>query len=316
MPADTSSPPGAPALSRRPRRTRARHRDTASAYVLLAPALALLAVWFLYPIVSSFLLSVQAVNVFHYSQRTWVGLANFQRLLSDPVFRSTIRITLTFVLIVVPAQTVLALLAAVLVQGLRRLRTFYRTALFVPYVTSTVAVTAVFMDLFTVHSALPVFFSRLGLADVSWFADVHLALPFLAMIYVWMNLGLYMVIFLSGLQTVPAELYEAARVDGAGAVHELLFITVPSLRPFVLFVVISGMIGAFQIFDQAYVVSGGTVLGGPAGATSTIVIFIFAQAFRYNKLGSASAAAVLFLVVVSLATLVMRRIFREETRAA
>jgi multiple sugar transport system permease protein len=151
---------------------------------------------------------------------------------------------------------------------------------------------------------------------VSWFADVHLALVFLASIYVWMNLGLYMVIFLSGLQTVPAELYEAARVDGASAMHELLFITIPSLRPFVLFVVISGMIGAFQVFDQAYVIAGGTVLGGPAGATSTIVIFIFAQAFRYNKLGPASAAAVLFLVVVSLATLVLRRVFREETRAA
>jgi multiple sugar transport system permease protein len=314
MPAEAPQPPGAVALSRR-RRLRPRRRDTAAAYVLLAPALALLAAWFLYPIVSSFLLSVQSVNVFHYSQRAWVGLANFRQLLSDPVFRSTIRITLTFVLIVVPAQTVLALIAAVLLQGLRRLSTFYRTALFVPYVTSTVAVTAVFMNLFTVHSALPAAFARLGLPDVSWFADVHLALPFLAMIYVWMNLGLYMVIFLSGLQTVPPELYEAARVDGAGAAHELLFITIPSLRPFLLFVVISGMIGAFQIFDQAYVISGGTVLGGPAGATSTFVIFIFAQAFRYNKLGIASAAAVLFLVVVSLATLVTRLVFREETRA-
>ncbi|HUI71728.1 MAG TPA: sugar ABC transporter permease [Spirochaetia bacterium] len=313
MPADS------PALSGHTRRWLGKlsgRGDTAAAYVLLAPALLLLAVWFLYPIVSSFLLSAQAVNVFHYSKRTWVGLANYRELLSDPVFRSTIRITLAFVLIVVPAQTVLALLAAVLVQSLRRLSTFYRTALFVPYVTSTVAVTAVFMDLFTVHAALPAFFSRFGLPDVSWFADVHLALPFLAMIYVWMNLGLYMVIFLSGLQTVPPELYEAARVDGARGIHELLFITIPSLRPFVLFVVIAGMIGAFQVFDQAYVVSGGTVLGGPAGATSTIVIFIFAQAFRYNMLGSASAAAVLLLAVVSVATLIMRRVFREETRAS
>jgi multiple sugar transport system permease protein len=289
-----------------------RGAETAAAYVLLAPALALLALWFLYPIVSSFLLAFQRVNVFHYSQRTFVGIENFRQLLSDRTFPATMRITLTFVLLVVPAQTVLALGAAVLVNGLGRLRTLYRTVLFIPYVTSTVAVTAVFMDLFTVHSALPVFFSRLGLPDVSWFADVKLALVFLAGIYVWMNLGLYMVVFLSGLQTVPPELYEAARVDGATAARELLTITLPSLRPFVVFVVLSGMIAAFQVFDQAYVVSGGTVLGGPAGATSTIVIYIFAQAFRYNHLGTASAAAVLFLVVVTLATFAARRFLQEE----
>lgn len=286
---------------------RRRRAETAAAYTLLAPALLLLAAWFLYPILSSFLLSVQQVNVFHYSERRFVGLDNFRALFSDPTFPTTIRITLTFVLLVVPAQTVLALLAAVLVNGLRRLRTLYRTVLFVPYVTSTVAVTAVFMDLFTVHAALPVLFSRMGLPDVSWFADVHLALVFLALIYVWMNLGLYMVIFLSGLQTVPGELYEAARVDGASAWRELASITVPSLRPFVVFVVLSGMIAAFQVFDQAYVISGGTVLGGPAGATSTIVIYIFAQAFRYNHLGPASAAAVMFLLVVFAATFAVRR---------
>jgi multiple sugar transport system permease protein len=305
-------PPGT--LSSSGSHWRRRHAETAAAYILLAPALLLLGVWFIYPILSSFVLSFQTVNIFHYSQRRFIGLVNFQQLASDPVFRSTIRITFTFVLLVVPAQTFLALLAAVVVQSTGRMRTLYRTVFFVPYVTSTVAVTAVFMDLFTLHSALPELFSHVGLPDVSWFADVRLALVFLAMIYVWMNLGLYMVVFLSGLQTVPPELYEAARVDGANKLHEFFYITVPSLRPFVFFVFVSGMIAAFQVFDQAYVISGGTVLGGPAGATSTIVIFIFAQAFRYNKLGYASAAAVLFLVIVTLATTVLRRAFREETR--
>jgi len=294
---------------------RRRRSETAAAYVLLAPALLFLGLWFLYPIISSLLLSVQQVNVFHYSQRRLVGLDNFRQLFSDRTFPATVRITLTFVLLVVPAQTVLALLAAILVNGLGRLRTLYRTVLFLPYVTSTVAVTAVFMDLFTVHAALPVLFSRLGLPDVSWFADVKLALVFLAGIYAWMNLGLYMIIFLSGLQTVPPELYEAARVDGASPARELVSITIPSLRPFVVFVVLSGMIAAFQVFDQAYVVSGGTVLGGPAGATSTIVIYIFAQAFRYNKLGPASAAAVVFLLVVSVAAFAVRRFLQEDPRA-
>jgi multiple sugar transport system permease protein len=283
--------------------------------VLLAPALLLLLAWFLYPILSSFQLSFQTVNVFHYSERHFAGLSNYLSLFHDPMFWSTVRITLTFVLLVVPVQTLLSLLAAVAVHGTGKAGAVYRTLYFIPYVTSTVAVTSVFMNLFTVHAFLPSLLGRLGLPDVSWYADVTLALPFLAVIYVWMNIGLYMVIFLSGLQTVPRELYEAARVDGAGTGRELLSITVPALRPFILFVLVSGLIAAFQIFDQAYVVSGGTVLGGPAGATSTIVIFIFAQAFRYNKLGYASAAAVLFLAIVFSATALLRRLFREETRA-
>lgn len=292
-----------------------RREEHLAAYLLLGPALLLLGAWFIYPILSSFVLSFQSVNIFHYSERRFAGWDNYLQLARDPVFRTTIRITVTFVLLVVPAQTVLSLLSAVLVQSTGRALTLYRTLFFIPYVTSTVAVTAVFMDIFTLHAPLPALLSRLGLPDVSWFADVRLALVFLAVIYVWMNIGLYMVVFLSGLQTVPSELYEAARVDGANRAQEFFFITLPSLRPFTFFVLVSGMIAAFQIFDQAYVISGGTVLGGPAGATSTIVIFIFAEAFRYNKLGYASAAAVLFLVVVFAATAGLRRAFREETHA-
>jgi len=286
-----------------------RLRETAAAYILLAPALILLAVWFAYPIISSVLLSFEKVNVFHYAERRFIAFANYRSLFEDPVFGSTIRITITFV-------TILALLAALIVNGARRGRTFFRTAFFIPYVTSTVAVTAVFMDLFTVRHPLPRLFALVGLPDTSWYADVHLALPFIALIYVWMSIGLYMVIFLSGLQSISPELHEAAMVDGANRAQVFWRITLPLLRPFTFFVLVSGMIQAFQVFDQAYVVSGGTVLGGPAGATSTIVIYIFAEAFRYNRLGTASSAAVILLFVVSAATAALRSIFREEAAVA
>jgi multiple sugar transport system permease protein len=293
---------------------RRRLGEHAAAYLLLAPALTLLAVWFLYPIASSFVLSFQAVNIFRFSEREFVGATNYRELLTDPVFHNAIRITLTFVLLVAPTQTVLALLAAAVVNTTGAAKVFFRTAFFVPYVTSTVAVTTVFMHLFTAGRPIPRFLSGLlGLPDVSWYANVNLALLFLAIIYVWMNLGLYMVIFLSGLQTVPAMLYEAAVVDGANPLQSFWYITVPSLRPFTFFVLVSGMIQAFQVFDQVYVISGGSVLGGPAGATTTLVVFIFAEAFRYNKLGYASAAAVVLLGIVLTATLVVRRVFREET---
>lgn len=293
--------------------TRRAWRETAAAYTLLGPALLFLIVWFVYPIISSVLLGFQHVNVFHYSQRHFIGLANYRALFQDALFHSTIRITLTFVLVVVPAQTVVALLLAVLVNGAKRGRGFFRTAFFVPYVTSAVAVTAVFMNLFTVNAFLPRLFTAVGLPNVSWYANVHLALPFLALIYVWMSVGLYMVIFLTGIQSIPSELPEAATVDGANRVQIFWFITLPSLRPFTFFVVLSGMIQAFQIFDQAYVVASGTILGGPAGATSTIVIYIFAEAFRYNRLGVASSAAVILLVVISAATALMRMVFKGES---
>ncbi len=293
-----------------------RLRETGAAYLLLAPALILLAVWFAYPIVSSVLLSFEKVNIFHYSQRQFIALANYRSLFADPVFGSTIRITITFVLLVVPAQTILALTAALIVNGTRRGRTFFRTAFFIPYVTSTVAVTAVFMDLFTVGHPLPRLLALVGFPDTSWYASVTLALPFIALIYVWMNIGLYMVIFLSGLQSIAPELSEAAMVDGADRPQIFWRITLPLLRPFTFFVLVSGIIQAFQVFDQAYVVSGGTVLGGPAGATSTIVIYIFAEAFRYNRLGTASSAAVILLVIVSTATAILRSIFREEAAVA
>jgi multiple sugar transport system permease protein len=292
---------------------RQRRSENLAAYVLLAPALILLTIWFVYPILSSFVLSFQTVNIFHFSQRDFIGWENYRELLSDPVFHDAIRITLTFVLLVVPAQTVLALLAAAVVNSTGAAKVVFRTAFFVPYVTSTVAVTTVFMHLFTAGRPIPTFFTQLfRLPNVSWYADVNLALVFLAIIYVWMNLGLYMVIFLSGLQTVPPMLYEAAVVDGANPLQSFWYITVPSLRPFTFFVLVSGMIQAFQVFDQVYVVSGGSVLGGPAGATTTLVVFIFAEAFRYNNLGYASAAAVVLLAIVLTATVVVRRIFREE----
>jgi multiple sugar transport system permease protein len=123
-----------------------------------------------------------------------------------------------------------------------------------------------------------------------------------------MYIGLYIVIFVSGLQTIPQNLYDAAMVDGANAWARFRYITVPSLRPFVYFVVVAGLIQALQVFDQAYVITGGTLLGSPAGATSTLVIFMYQQAFRLNALGYGSAAAVFLLIIVFLGTLLTRRI--------
>jgi multiple sugar transport system permease protein len=286
--------------------------DWGAAAMLLLPAALLLGLWFIYPIVETFILSLQHVDEFNFAHRSYIGLHNFSQLAHDPAFRHSLYITLVFVVFVVPAQTVLSLVLASILQSVGVGRVLFRTAFFVPYMASTVAVTTVFMKLFVSGAPLANLGAHLGLPNTTWYADVHLALPFLVVVYVYMYVGLYIVTFVSGMESIPRELYEAAKVDGAGAMERFRFITVPSLRPFVIFVVVAGMIQAIQIFDQAYVVSGGSILGSPAGATSTLVVFIYQQAFRLNALGYGSAGAVILLLVVLFGTLVTRRLIPER----
>jgi multiple sugar transport system permease protein len=291
------------------------HRDWAAAYVLIAPAAALLGYWFIYPIVETFVLSFQHVNLFHFSERNYVALQNFDQLWHDPAFHHSLYITLIFVIFVVPAQTLFAIFLAAVLHSVGVGKTLFRTAFFVPYMTSTVAVTTVFMKLFVSGGPLSdLAASVLRLPNTTWFAEPSYALPFLVIVYVYMYIGLYVVVFVSGIEDIPSDLFEAARVDGAGAVQQFRFVTVPSLRPFVIFVVVAGLIQAVQIFDQAYVIaSSGTILGSPAGATATLVIFIYEQAFRLNNLGYGSAAAVVLLAIVFLGTLITRRLMPERT---
>lgn len=297
---------------RRTLREKASREGWGTAYALLLPGLALLGIWFIYPIVESVLLSFQSVNEFNFDQRSFSGLSNYHQLITDPAFRHALYTTLIFVVFVVPLQTIAALAVAAVLHSATVAKTVFRTAFFLPYMVSTVAVTTVFMRLFTKGGTLADLAVHIGVPNTTWYADVNLALPFLVIVYVYTYVGLYIVTFVGGMESVPPELYEAARVDGAGALRRFFSITVPLLRPFVVFVVVAGLIQAVQIFDQAYVVSGGTVLGSPAGATSTLVVFIYQQAFRLNDVGYAAAAAVALLVIVFVGTAVTRRLLPEE----
>ncbi len=289
-------------------------RDWGAAYVLLAPAAGLLGLWFIYPIVDTVVLSFQRVNLFQFSQRTYVGFSNFHQLLDDPAFHHSLFITLVFVVVVVPAQTAAALALAAVLQGVQVGRTFFRTTFFLPYMTSTVAVTTVFMKLFVIGGPLAAVASAVfGVANATWYAQPNLALAFLVIVYVYMYIGLYVVVFLGGIENVPVELHEAAKVDGAGVVQRFRFVTVPSVRPYIFFVVVAGFIQAVQVFDQAYVIaSNGAILGSPAGATATLVIFLYQQAFRLNNLGYGSAAAVVLLLIVFAGTVLTRRLLPER----
>ena len=295
-----------------PRRGLIGRHETRAAWLMLAPALALLAWWCASPIVQSIVLSFQSVSKYQLSERQFIGLDNYTQLFSDPAFGSSVGITITFVLGVVPAQTVLALVVAATLHGATRGKAAFRTAFFVPYMTSTVAITTIFMQLFVKSGPITSILALFGFPNTTWYADPSLALAFLVIIYVYMFVGLYIVIFVGGIETVPAELYEAASMDGAGVFRRFWTVTLPGIRPFAVFVLVAGVIQAVQVFDQAYVISGGTVLGSPAGATSTIVIFIYQQAFRLSNIGYASAATVLLLVIVIIGGVISRRVGSKE----
>ena len=281
---------------------------------MLAPAIALLAWWYAVPIVESVVLSFQHVAEFDFSQRSFAGLQNYQQLIHDPAFRKSLEITAAFVLGVVPAQTVVALLIAALLNSVSRAQGAFRAAYFVPYMTSTIAITTIFMQLFVKGGVASTALSVVGIANQTWYASTHLALAFLVIVYVYMFVGLYIVIFTGGMQTIPKDLYEAASIDGAGPIRQFWSVTLPGVRPFMAFVVVTGIIQAVQVFDQAYVIAGGTVLGSPAGATSTIVIFIYQEAFRLLDIGYASAATVFLLVCMILLGLISRRFTPRSDR--
>lgn len=282
------------------------------AYLFVFPAFFVIAAVIIYPIIQSFVMSFQQIDLLNYSQREFVGLRNYIEIFKSPTFTRSLKLTLMFVAVVVPIQSFISLMISILLHRIKKGKTFFRAGLFVPYITSTVAVTMVFMRLFTKNGPLTLLFTKLGFANVTWFANMKLAFPFLSTLYIWKNFGFYVLLFMNGLNTISPELYEAAEMDGANGLRKFYHITLPMLRPFLLLVFITEMIDAFKVFDEIYVLSRGGSLGSPAGSMLTLVAYIYAQAFRYNNLGYGAASSVVLLVFVWLVTTVLRRSFSDE----
>ena len=167
------------------------------------------------------------------------------------------------------------------------------------------------MYLFKADGLVNALLAKFGIQGPTWFNDVRFALPSIMMMAIWSSVGNYMVIFLAGLQDIPSELYEAAEVDGANKFQRFFKITLPMLRPIVFFNLVMSLIGTFQVFDQAYVVSQGT--GGPLDATMTVVLDIYRTGFRDFNMGYASAMAFVLFVIILILTLIQRKLFKEET---
>jgi multiple sugar transport system permease protein len=285
-------------------------------WLFAAPALMAIAVFFVVPVAAALLMSATDFDIYALANLRnvrFIGLGNYLQLLQTPLFWRALLNTLFFVVIGVPLSISASLGAALLLHSrLARFRGFYRTALFAPVVTTLAAVAVVWIFLLhTRYGLINYGLSWLGLRPVDWLGDPHWAMPAIVLLSVWKNFGYNMIILLAGLQAIPAELYEAAQLDGAGTRATFRHVTVPALAPMLLMVSILTMAGHFQIFAEPYVMT----QGGPAERTVTVLYLMYENGFKWWSLGSASSVAfVLFLFMLGF-SLVQGRLTRGEAFA-
>ncbi len=290
---------------------RQKRQDAFAGWFFVAPALLFFCVFTVFPVLYGAFLSLFKINVTTIDTRTFVGLDNFPKVLGNEDFQIALWNTARFSFFVVTLQTMLSLLLAVAVNQKIKGRTFFRTAFFFPSISSSVVISIIFLWVFNKFGLLNYFLSLFGANGPVWVDDPKTALPAIMGLNIWTTAGTFMVIYLAALQDIPAQLYEAAAMDGANGVQKFFGITVPLLSSTTFFIVTLGIIGTFQMFDQAFVISAGS--GGPEKSTLTIVFYIYQQAFRErNGMGVAAAGAVILFVIIFSLTLIQKRFFKTE----
>jgi multiple sugar transport system permease protein len=288
--------------------------QTRAAWYFLAPALVLIGLFFFLPVGASLLLSVTDFDIYslgNASLARFVGWRNYVNLVHNPTFWTAVRNTFYFALVGGPLTVAASLGAALLVNARAiRLRGLFRTVYFTPFVTTLVAIAVVWRYLYHPrYGLLNYLLGHVGIGPVDWLGDPRWAMPSIILMAIWKNFGYNMLIFIAGLQSIPEELYEAARIDGAGALRRFWHITIPQLAPTFLFVGVVTMIGYFQLFAEPYVMTA----GGPLRATTSLVLFMYEEGFRWWRMGYAAAIAFVLFVVILIATLIQFRLQRDRT---
>ncbi|WP_246135875.1 carbohydrate ABC transporter permease [Mesorhizobium intechi] len=279
------------------------------AWALAGPALILLIVLFLLPVVGVFVMALTDWE-FGASSLSFVGLANFREVIFDEVFRASLINTVVYVLIVVPGTVLAGLVIALLIESSDSCRAFYRAIHFLPFMATLTAMAISWEAL--LHPTVGLVnqtFAALGIPTANWLRDETTALPVLAVIGIWQNLGYAMVLFLAGLKSIPLDLYDAAEVDGADLwIDRLRTVTIPMLGPVLMFIVIVVALKAFETFDTIQILT----QGGPGHATEMLLYTLYRESFEYLRMGYGAAVAVVFLVMVVTLTLIQARIMDKR----
>ncbi len=282
-----------------------RWRENLTGWAFAAPFMIMFGIFLAFPIVASFALSFTSFGLKDLANpigTTFVGLKNYLNLLSDDKFWTSLFNTFYFVVIGVPVTLALGLLIAnALNRGVTRFRTAFRVGYYLPVITSIVAIAVVWRFLLNPDVGLVnMLLGGLGIKGPAWLADPVLAMPSIIAMAVWRNLGFAMVVFLAGMQAIPQSLYEAASLDGAGKWQAFRYVTIPMLRPTILFMTVITTIGYLQLFEEPFVMTG----GGPLDKTLSVTMYMYQQGFTFFHQGYASAIAyVLFLIVAFVAFL-------------
>lgn len=287
--------------------------QTRAGWLLLSPALLLIGVFFVVPVVASLLLGFTDFDIYALADLDAlriIGLRNYQALLDSPLFWQALRNTCYFAFVGGPLSVAVSLAAALLVNArATRFKAFFRSVLFMPFVTTLVAVAIVWRYLYhPEYGLLNWALSFIGLGPVDWLGSASWAMPSIILVAVWKGFGYNMLVFIAGLQSIPEDLYEAARLDGATGWQQFRYITLPMLRPTMLFVAIITMVGFFQLFAEPYVMT----QGGPLRSTTSLVLLMYEEGFRWWRMGYAAAVAVVLFLLILAVTLVQRRVQPER----
>ncbi|MEH2278095.1 MAG: sugar ABC transporter permease [Nostoc sp.] len=297
-------------ISRRRSNPRWQITENMAGYMFMMPTILVLGTFVVLPILYAVFLSLQKVQLLGGIEYQFIGFRNFTRLAEDERVWIALRNTAEYVAIVVPIQTVLALILAVTLNSGIRGKNWWRILYFLPTVTSSAVLTLIFMWIYNTNGLLNDFLAFIELPTYNWLGDPAVALKGIMIMNIWSTAPFFMVIYLAALQDIPQTLYEAAQLDGANGWQQFIHITLPLLKPVTFFVIGMGVIGTFQLFDQSYIFSGGT--GGPNNATLTMVLLIYQAVFRNLQMGYAAAIAFLLTAVIIAITLIQRRLFGGE----
>lgn len=275
-------------------------------YLLVTPYLIHLLVFVAFPVIFSIYLTFNKWNII--SPMEFIGLGNFVRVFQDALFFKAIYNTLKFLIVHIPLQILVALLLAEVLNQKIKFRAFFRAAFFLPVVVSGVVVSMMWQQLYSFDSGiLNRLLITIGLGKVGWLVDPDLAMVSIAVMATWKNVGLYVILFLVGLQTVPPQYYEAADLEGANHWQKFWYITLPMINPTIFMVVILSTIGGFSLFIEPYIMTG----GGPLNSTLSAVLYIYKQAFTNYHMGYSATLGFFFAFIILLVVVIQKRFIEK-----
>ena len=293
--------------------TKSNYQEFRQGYLFLTPAIIILGIFIAAAVLFVVYLSFHKVNLFT-GEYTFVGFTNYTRLLSDNMARTALINTLSFAVVVVPIQTILAMIIASVLDSKIKGRYLFRTIYFLPTLTSSSALTIIFMFMFSVTGPVNNILIRMGFLEtgINFLNDPSFALKVIMVMNIWSTIPQYTTMYLASLQDLPGSMYEAASIDGADSIRKFIYITVPYLKPITTYVLLTGIIGTLQMFDQAYIFSNGS--GGPANSTLTVSLLVYRYAFgTQNAMGYAAAIAILLAVIIMIVSFTSEKLNASES---